>query len=55
MFSVIRRFEETHMGQIKMVYPTAYTFRQDKNVPNFSATVKKSTYQLTVEPVLDGN
>ncbi|XP_072527100.1 DNA replication factor Cdt1 [Salminus brasiliensis] len=47
-----KRFEETHIGQIKSVYPSAYTFRQEKNIPNFSATAKKSAYQLTVEPVV---
>lgn len=47
-----RRFEENHVGQIKTVYPSAYTFRQEKNIPNFSATAKKSSYQLTLEPVL---
>ncbi|XP_062845978.1 DNA replication factor Cdt1 isoform X2 [Trichomycterus rosablanca] len=49
-----KRFEETHVGQIKTVYPTAYTFRQEKNVPTFSATVKRSTHQLTVEPIAEG-
>ncbi|KAL6461392.1 hypothetical protein MHYP_G00295360, partial [Metynnis hypsauchen] len=48
-----KRFEETHVGQIKAVYPSAYTFRQEKNIPNFSATAKKSAYQLTVEPVIE--
>nr|XP_023646531.1 DNA replication factor Cdt1 [Paramormyrops kingsleyae] len=47
-----KRFEENHVGQIKTVYPSAYTFRQEKNIPNFSATAKKSSYQLTLEPVL---
>ncbi|XP_051980973.1 DNA replication factor Cdt1-like [Xyrauchen texanus] len=46
-------FEESHLGQIKAVYPSAYTFRQDRNIPCFSATVKRSSYQLTVEPVID--
>ncbi|XP_037390501.1 DNA replication factor Cdt1 [Pygocentrus nattereri] len=48
-----KRFEETHVGQIKAVYPSAYTFRQEKNIPNFSAAAKKSAYQLTVEPVIE--
>uniref|UniRef100_A0A8C1QPY0 Chromatin licensing and DNA replication factor 1 n=1 Tax=Cyprinus carpio TaxID=7962 RepID=A0A8C1QPY0_CYPCA len=47
-----KRFEESHMGQIKAVYPSAYTFRQERNVPSFSATAKRSSYQLTVEPVI---
>ncbi|KAK7175695.1 hypothetical protein R3I93_000074 [Phoxinus phoxinus] len=48
-----KRFEESHLGQIKQVYPSAYTFRQEKNIPSFSAAVKRSSYQLTVEPVIE--
>ncbi|TSK20073.1 DNA replication factor Cdt1 [Bagarius yarrelli] len=48
-----KRFEEPHIGQIKTVYPSAYTLRQEKNIPTFSSTVKKSTYQLTVEPIVE--
>uniref|UniRef100_A0AAZ3NY43 CDT1 Geminin-binding domain-containing protein n=1 Tax=Oncorhynchus tshawytscha TaxID=74940 RepID=A0AAZ3NY43_ONCTS len=48
-------FEETHVGQIKTVYPTAYHFRQERNIPTFSATVRKSSYQLTVEPVIEAD
>ncbi|XP_067308078.1 DNA replication factor Cdt1 isoform X1 [Pseudorasbora parva] len=48
-----RRFEESHLGQIKAVFPSAYTFRQEKNIPTFSATAKRSSYQLTVEPVIE--
>ncbi|KAK3509916.1 hypothetical protein QTP70_019397 [Hemibagrus guttatus] len=48
-----KRFEESHIGQIKTVYPSAYTLRQERNIPTFSSTVKKSTYQLTVEPVIE--
>ena len=40
------------MGQIKAVYPTSYRLRREKNVPTFSNGVKKSDYQLTLEPVL---
>ncbi|XP_009952485.1 PREDICTED: DNA replication factor Cdt1, partial [Leptosomus discolor] len=47
-----RQFEERHVGQIKAVYPTAYRLRQEKNIPTFSHGVKKSDYQLTLEPVL---
>lgn len=47
-----RRFEERHVGQIKAVYPTAYRLRQEKNIPTFGTGVKKSDYQLTLEPVL---
>ncbi|NXN44296.1 CDT1 factor, partial [Rhinoptilus africanus] len=47
-----RQFEERHMGQIKAVYPTSYRLRQEKNIPTFGSGVKKSDYQLTLEPVL---
>ncbi|XP_063044780.1 DNA replication factor Cdt1 [Engraulis encrasicolus] len=48
-----KRFEESHVGQIKTVYPTAYKYRQERNIPNFSTMAKKSTYQLTLEPVIE--
>uniref|UniRef100_A0A8C4SK44 Chromatin licensing and DNA replication factor 1 n=2 Tax=Erpetoichthys calabaricus TaxID=27687 RepID=A0A8C4SK44_ERPCA len=47
-----KKFEEHNVGQIKTVYPTAYTFRQEKNIPSFSTSVKKTCYQLTIEPLL---
>lgn len=40
------------MGQIKAVYPTSYRLRQEKNIPTFGNGLKKSDYQLTLEPVL---
>jgi len=49
---VRRQFEERHVGQIKAVYPTSYRLRREKNVPTFSNGVKKTDYQLTLEPVL---
>ncbi|KFQ32365.1 DNA replication factor Cdt1, partial [Merops nubicus] len=48
-----KQFEERHMGQIKAVYPTSYRLRQEKNIPTFSNGLKKSDYQLTLEPVLE--
>uniref|UniRef100_A0A3Q3JQQ2 CDT1 Geminin-binding domain-containing protein n=1 Tax=Monopterus albus TaxID=43700 RepID=A0A3Q3JQQ2_MONAL len=45
-----KRFEESHVGQIKTVFPQAYMFRQEKNIPSFSSSIKKGSYQLTVEP-----
>ncbi|TRY96168.1 hypothetical protein DNTS_026749 [Danionella cerebrum] len=48
-----KRFEESHLGQITAVYPSAYKFRQEKNIPSFSASTKRSSYQLTVEPLVD--
>lgn len=41
------------MGQIKTVYPESYHFRQECNVPTFQDGVKRSGYQLTIEPVLE--
>lgn len=48
-----RRFEESHVAQIKTVFPDAYKFRQEKDVPTFTSSVKKGSYQLTVEPVIN--
>ncbi|XP_029464482.1 DNA replication factor Cdt1 [Rhinatrema bivittatum] len=45
-------FQERHVGQIKAVYPTAYRFRQEKNIPTFRDDMKKSDYQLTIEPLV---
>lgn len=45
-----KRFEESHVGQIKTVFPEAYSFRQEKNIPSFNSIIKKGSYQLTVEP-----
>lgn len=47
-----KRFEESHVGQIKTVFPEAYTFRQEKNIPTFNSSIKRGSYQLTVEPVI---
>lgn len=47
-----RRFEERNMGQIKTVYPASYCFRQECNVPTFKDSIKRSDYQLTIEPLL---
>ncbi|XP_054444807.1 DNA replication factor Cdt1 isoform X2 [Pteronotus mesoamericanus] len=48
-----KRFEERNVGQIKTVYPTSYRFRQERNVPTFKDDIKRSDYQLTIEPLLD--
>ncbi|ELK31383.1 DNA replication factor Cdt1 [Myotis davidii] len=48
-----KRFEERNVGQIKTVYPTSYRFRQERNIPTFKDNVKRSDYQLTIEPLLD--
>ncbi|XP_073337457.1 DNA replication factor Cdt1 [Pagrus major] len=47
-----KRFEESHVGQIKTVFPEAYTFRQEKNIPTFNSSIKRGSYQLTVEPII---
>lgn len=44
-------FELRHLGQFKTVYPTAYHFRQEKDLPCVGGKV--SGYQLTVEANLD--
>lgn len=51
--TLLRRFEERNVGQIRTVYPTSYRFRQERNVPTFKDGVKRSDYQLTIEPLLD--
>ncbi|GAB5582576.1 DNA replication factor Cdt1 [Prionailurus iriomotensis] len=48
-----KRFEERNVGQIRTVYPASYRFRQERNVPTFKDGVKRSDYQLTIEPLLD--
>ncbi|XP_020845129.2 LOW QUALITY PROTEIN: DNA replication factor Cdt1 [Phascolarctos cinereus] len=48
-----KRFEERNVGQIKTVYPASYRFRQERNIPTFNDSVKRSDYQLTIEPVLE--
>ncbi|XP_055001984.1 DNA replication factor Cdt1 isoform X2 [Sorex araneus] len=48
-----KRFEEHNLGQIKTVYPGGYRFRQERGVPTFRDGGKKSTYQLTIEPLLE--
>jgi len=44
-------FSQRHLGQIHTVYPTAYQFKQEKDLPMFGG--KTSGYQLTVEAILD--
>lgn len=47
-----KHFEESHIGQIKTVFPEAYTLRQEKNIPTFNSSIKNGSYQLTVEPII---
>uniref|UniRef100_A0A8D0N503 DNA replication factor Cdt1 n=1 Tax=Sus scrofa TaxID=9823 RepID=A0A8D0N503_PIG len=51
--SCCRRFEEHNLGQIKTVYPASYRFRQERFIPTFKDGVRRSDYQLTLEPLLD--
>uniref|UniRef100_A0A8C5MU79 DNA replication factor Cdt1 n=1 Tax=Leptobrachium leishanense TaxID=445787 RepID=A0A8C5MU79_9ANUR len=48
-----KQFEEQNVGQIKTVYPTAYKFRQEKNIPTFKNGMRKTDFQLTMEPILE--
>ncbi|XP_020949300.1 DNA replication factor Cdt1 [Sus scrofa] len=48
-----KRFEEHNLGQIKTVYPASYRFRQERFIPTFKDGVRRSDYQLTLEPLLD--
>uniref|UniRef100_A0A3B4FLL3 Chromatin licensing and DNA replication factor 1 n=1 Tax=Pundamilia nyererei TaxID=303518 RepID=A0A3B4FLL3_9CICH len=48
-----KRFEESHVGQIKTVFPEAYTFRQEKHIQAFNSSIKKGSYQLTVDPIIE--
>ncbi|KAM5208450.1 DNA replication factor Cdt1 [Hipposideros larvatus] len=48
-----KRFEERNVGQIKTVYPASYRFRQERNIPTFKDGIKRSDYQLTIEPLFD--
>lgn len=52
LYPPYRRFEENHVAQIKTVFPEAYTFSREKNISTFNSSVKKGSYQLTVEPVI---
>uniref|UniRef100_A0A3P8WNI6 Chromatin licensing and DNA replication factor 1 n=1 Tax=Cynoglossus semilaevis TaxID=244447 RepID=A0A3P8WNI6_CYNSE len=47
-----KRFEENHVGQIKTVFPECYTLRREKNIPTFNSSIKRGSYQLTIEPII---
>ncbi|XP_043562678.1 DNA replication factor Cdt1 [Chiloscyllium plagiosum] len=49
-----KKFEERNVGQIKTVYPSAYKFRQEKGIPTWSDSLKRSSYQLTIDPEFEG-
>ncbi|CAL8254119.1 unnamed protein product [Lota lota] len=48
-----KHFEQSHLGQITTVFPGAYSFRQERNIPTFNSNIKKGSYQLTLEPVMN--
>ncbi|XP_066439162.1 DNA replication factor Cdt1 [Eleutherodactylus coqui] len=47
-----KQFEDRNVGQIKTVYPAAYKFRQEKNIPTFKDGMRKTDYHLTMEPIV---
>ncbi|XP_077469792.1 DNA replication factor Cdt1 isoform X3 [Stigmatopora argus] len=48
-----KQFDEHHIGQIKTVFPEAYNFRQETNIPTSNTCIMQGrSYQLTVEPVM---
>ncbi|XP_077586463.1 DNA replication factor Cdt1 isoform X2 [Stigmatopora nigra] len=50
-----KQFDEHHIGQIKTVFPGAYNFRQETNIPTSNTCIMQGrSYQLTVEPVMFG-
>ena len=51
MFCECSAFSQRHLGQIHTVYPSAYKFKQEKDLPMFGGKV--SGYQLTIEAILD--
>lgn len=53
---VHKSFEESTIGQIITVYPTAYRFSLESSIPMYKDGVKKLDCQLTIEPLAgDGN
>ncbi|KAM8947818.1 DNA replication factor Cdt1 [Pelodytes ibericus] len=48
-----RQFEQHNVSQIKTVYPTAYKYRQEKNIPTFKDGIRKTDFQLTMEPIIE--
>ena len=48
MLCHFRQFEEHNLAQIKMVYPSAYIFRQQKDIPGYF-NGDGGKYQLTIE------
>ncbi|XP_026478189.1 LOW QUALITY PROTEIN: DNA replication factor Cdt1-like [Ctenocephalides felis] len=44
-----KNFTESHLAQIKFIYPEAYTFSQEK-MHNFGSTSKQDKYELVIIP-----
>ncbi|XP_076807943.1 DNA replication factor Cdt1-like [Clavelina lepadiformis] len=47
-----KTFQQKDLGKIAHVFPTAYKYRQERGVPTYNDCMKKTDYQLTIEPVL---
>ena len=46
---VSRKYENRNLAQMKTVYPNAFIFRQEKNIPGIYDRKTYESYQLTVE------
>ena len=49
LFVIHRKYENRNLGQMETVYPRAYIFRQEKNIPGIYDKKTYESYQLTVE------
>ena len=49
----LRTFEKRDLARIKTVYPEAFTYRQEKNIPGIYGLQRYAEYQLTVEATDD--
>ncbi|CAK8696282.1 unnamed protein product [Clavelina lepadiformis] len=47
-----KTFQQKDLGKIAHVFPTAYKYRQERGVPTYNDCMKRTDYQLTIEPVL---
>lgn len=49
-----RNFTQEHLGQIKTIYPDAYSYHQEKH-RNFGSTSKQERYELVLAPVVEAS
>ena len=49
LFVIHRKYENRNLAQMETVYPRAYIFRQEKNIPGVYDKRTYESYQLTVE------